>query len=50
LGEAAVQDMTIRRLEFGFTPDMERVFIKDDPETSFMFLGARMMLSYLDLI
>lgn len=43
-----MQDMTVRRLDFGFTPDMDRVFIKDDPETSFMFLGAWMMLPYLE--
>ncbi len=42
------QAMTVRRMEFGFTPDMERVFIKNDPEMSFMFLGAWIMLPYLE--
>jgi hypothetical protein len=40
--------MTIRRLAFEFPPDMERVFVKDDPQTSYMFLGAWMMLPYLE--
>ena len=42
------QQMTVRRLDFGFTPDMERVFVKNDPQMSFMFLGAWMMLPYLE--
>jgi uncharacterized protein len=42
------QAMTVRRMEFGFTPDMERVFVKNDPEMSFMFLGAWIMLPYLE--
>lgn len=41
-------DMTVRRMGFEFTPDMQRVFIKDDPEMSYMFLGAWMMLPYLE--
>lgn len=41
-------DMAIRRLAFDFAPEMERVFIKDDPETSYLFLGAWMMLPYLE--
>jgi predicted metal-dependent hydrolase len=45
---AMTQAMTVRRMEFGFTPDMERVFIKNDPEMSFMFLGAWIMLPYLE--
>lgn len=40
--------MNIRRMAFAFTPDMELVFVKDDPEMSFMFLGAWMMLPYLE--
>lgn len=40
--------MTVRRMEFGFQPDMDLVFVKDDPEMSFMFLGAWMMLPYLE--
>lgn len=42
------QPMTVRRIDFGFTSDMDRVFIKDDPDMSFMFLGAWMMLPYLE--
>lgn len=43
-----MERMNIRRMAFVFTPDMELVFIKDDPEMSFMFLGAWMMLPYLE--
>ena len=43
-----MDDMTVRRMEFAFQPDMDLVFIKDDPEMSFMFLGAWMMLPYLE--
>lgn len=41
-------DMPVRRMDFAFQPDMDLVFIKDDPEMSFMFLGAWMMLPYLE--
>jgi predicted metal-dependent hydrolase len=40
--------MTVRRMAFAFTPDMERVFVKDDPDMSFTFLGAWIMLPYLE--
>lgn len=40
--------MVLRKMEFAFAPDMERVFIKDDPEMSYTFLGAWMMLPYLE--
>lgn len=43
-----MQEMTIRRLAFDFSPEMERVFIKGDPEMSYTFLGAWMMLPYLE--
>lgn len=43
-----LQPMTVRRMDFGFTADMDRVFVKDDPEMSFMFLGAWIMLPYLE--
>ena len=42
------QQMTIRRMKFDFAPDMERVFVKDDPANSYLFLGAWMMLPYLE--
>lgn len=45
---SAQQAMTVRRMEFGFTPDMERVFVRNDPDMSFMFLGAWIMLPYLE--
>lgn len=43
-----MEAMTVRRMEFAFRPDMDLVFVKDDPEMSFMFLGAWMMLPYLE--
>lgn len=43
-----MSDMTIRRMAFEFTPEMQRVFIKDDPAMSYTFLGAWMMLPYLE--
>ncbi len=42
------QQMTVRRIDFGFEPAMDLVFVKDDPVTSFLFLGAWMMLPYLE--
>ena len=35
-------------MDFQFAPEMERVFIKDDPAMSYVFLGAWMMLPYLE--
>lgn len=43
-----MQAMTVRRMQFDFTPDMERVFVKDDPAASYTFLGTWMMLPYLE--
>jgi len=43
-----LQAMTVRRMNFAFTPGMERVFVKDDPDTSYTFLGTWMMLPYLE--
>lgn len=43
-----MEEMTIRRMEFAFTPEMERVFVKNDPAASYTFLGAWMMLPYLE--
>ncbi|WP_408591800.1 metal-dependent hydrolase [Novosphingobium sp.] len=43
-----METMTVRRMQFAFKPDMDPVFIKDDPDMSFMFLGAWMMLPYLE--
>ncbi|WP_205480033.1 metal-dependent hydrolase [Sphingomonas arenae] len=41
-------EMTIRKMAFEFTPEMQRVFIKNDPAMSYTFLGAWMMLPYLE--
>ena len=43
-----MEEMTVRRMAFAFAPDMERVFVKNDPGTSYTFLGAWMMLPYLE--
>ena len=43
-----MENMMIRRMDFAFQSDMDLVFIKDDPDMSFMFLGAWMMLPYLE--
>lgn len=48
MGKHTTQAMTVRRMNFAFTPDMERVFVKDDPDTSYTFLGTWMMLPYLE--
>lgn len=40
--------MTVRRMRFEYEPDMELVFVPNDPQTSFSFLGAWMMLPYLE--
>jgi predicted metal-dependent hydrolase len=48
LGDAQMENMMIRRMDFAFQSDMDLVFIKDDPDMSFMFLGAWMMLPYLE--
>lgn len=42
------EEMTVRRMQFDFRPDMERVFVKDDPDMSYTFLGTWMMLPYLE--
>jgi predicted metal-dependent hydrolase len=45
---SAKERMVVRRLDFAFNPDMELVFVKNDPEMSFTFLGAWIMLPYLE--
>lgn len=42
------QTMTVRRMQFSVSADMDLVFIHNDPEMSFMYLGAWMMLPYLE--
>lgn len=45
---SAERDMPVRRMNFEFPDDMELVFIEDDPRLSYFFLGAWMMLPYLE--
>lgn len=40
--------MTVRRMRFDYEAGMELVFVPDDPQTSCSFLGAWMMLPYLE--
>ncbi|WP_136161933.1 metal-dependent hydrolase [Sphingomonas flavalba] len=40
--------ITVRRMAFPFSADMERVFIRNDPAGSYLFLGTWMMLPYLE--
>ncbi len=44
----AAQDMPVRRMNFEFADDMDLVFIQDDPRLSYFFVGAWMMLPYLE--
>lgn len=38
----------VRRMNFEFTDDMDLVFIEGDPQLSYFFVGAWMMLPYLE--
>jgi len=42
------QALPIRRMNFEFADDMELVFIENDPALSYYFVGAWMMLPYLE--
>lgn len=46
--EDAPVDIPVRRIPFEFPDDVDLVFVKDDPATSFVFLGAWFMLPYLE--
>ena len=40
--------ITVRRMSFEFGDEMKLIFIDDDPQLSFVFLGAWMLLPYLE--
>lgn len=42
------ESITVRKMQFEFSDDMELVFIEHDPELSFLFLGTWMLLPYLE--
>ena len=42
------KEIPVRRMNFEFPDDMELVFIEGDPATSYYFVGAWMMLPYLE--
>jgi predicted metal-dependent hydrolase len=41
-------DILVRRIDFAFPEGMDLIFIEDDPRLSYYFLGAWMMLPYLE--
>ena len=41
-------NIPVRRMAFDFPADVDLVFIKDDPDLSYTFLGTWMMLPYLE--
>ncbi len=43
-----MHDIAIRKMNFDFPPDMDLVFLPDDPELSYTFVGAWFMLPYLE--
>ncbi|MBI1252152.1 MAG: hypothetical protein GC189_11840 [Alphaproteobacteria bacterium] len=45
---SAAVDIPVRRMNFEFPDDMDLVFIEDDPALSYFFVGAWMMLPYLE--
>ena len=47
---SAAEDMPIRRMAFEFPDEMDLVFIEGDPALSYYFVGAWMMLPYLEPI
>ncbi|MGZ3375148.1 MAG: metal-dependent hydrolase [Phenylobacterium sp.] len=42
------EEMPVRRMNFEFPDDMDMVFIEGDPAMSYYFVGAWMMLPYLE--
>ncbi|MFT3727164.1 MAG: metal-dependent hydrolase [Terricaulis sp.] len=42
------QEIPVRRMDFAFPDDLDLVFIEGDPQLSYFFLGAWMMLPYLE--
>ena len=45
---SVADDMPVRRMGFEFPDDMDLVFIEGDPAMSYYFVGAWMMLPYLE--
>ncbi len=43
-----MNEIAIRNMSFEFPPDMDLVFIEDDPEQSYIFVGTWFMLPYLE--
>jgi predicted metal-dependent hydrolase len=46
--QSAAERMPVRKMDFDFPDDVDLVFIEDDPEASYLFVGAWMMLPYLE--
>ncbi|MFN9926165.1 MAG: metal-dependent hydrolase [Phenylobacterium sp.] len=45
---SVADDIPVRRMDFSFPDDMDLVFIEGDPALSYFFVGAWMMLPYLE--
>jgi uncharacterized protein len=43
-----LHEIAIRKMNFEFPPDLDLVFIPDDPELSYTFVGTWFMLPYLE--
>lgn len=43
-----MNDIPVRKMAFEIPTDFDLVFLEDDPETSYMFVGAWFMLPYLE--
>lgn len=41
-------DIAVRKMPFEFPPDLDLVFVEDDPELSYTFVGTWFMLPYLE--
>lgn len=43
-----MNDIAVRKMQFEFPPDVDLVFVEDDPELSYTFLGTWFMLPHLE--
>ena len=48
LAQAVAREIPVRRMGFEFPDDLDLVFIEGDPALSYFFVGAWMMLPYLE--
>ena len=43
-----MSDINVRKIVFDLPEDVDMVFVEDDPEMSYTFLGTWFMLPYLE--